>query len=92
MLNNLTYAQEIEPYKMLRNFSNSNPSLELSKSTGNNSSNFDAPIGTMDNAGNGNGIHVEYELSVPIIQSFRHTPYHSLWNLNQWFAIIISIL
>lgn len=29
-------------------------------------------------------VHVEYEVSVPIVQSFRHTPYHSLWNLNQW--------
>lgn len=29
-------------------------------------------------------VQVEYEVAVPIIPSFRHTPYHSLWNLNQW--------
>lgn len=27
---------------------------------------------------------VEYEVSVPIVPSFRHTPYHSLWDLHQW--------
>lgn len=32
--------------------------------------------------------HVEYEMSVPIVQSFRHTPYHSLWNLNQRYYYI----
>lgn len=85
MLNNLSYVQESEPYKMLRNFSNSNPSLELSKVATNQNNNFESAIGTLDSPGNNNGIHVEYELSVPIIQSFRHTPYHSLWNLNQWF-------
>lgn len=51
-------------YKMIRNISNSNPSLESNKPA--------------------DDVHVEYEVSVPIVQSFRHTPYHSLWNLNQW--------
>lgn len=30
-------------------------------------------------------VHVEYEVSVPIVPSFRHTPYHSLWNLHEWY-------
>lgn len=31
-------------------------------------------------------VHVEYEVAVPIhsIESIRHTPYHSLWNLHEW--------
>ena len=29
-------------------------------------------------------VHVEYEVAVPIVPSFRHTPYHSLWDLHQW--------
>ncbi|XP_062555337.1 katanin p60 ATPase-containing subunit A1 isoform X3 [Armigeres subalbatus] len=30
-------------------------------------------------------VHVEYEVAVPIhsIESIRHTPYHSLWNLHE---------
>lgn len=52
------------PYRMMRNISNSNPSLE----------------GKAPN----DDVHVEYEVAVPIVQSFRHTPYHSLWNLNSW--------
>ncbi|XP_055906799.1 katanin p60 ATPase-containing subunit A-like 1 isoform X2 [Eupeodes corollae] len=27
--------------------------------------------------------HVEYEVAVPIVPSYRHTPYHSLWDLHQ---------
>lgn len=37
-----------------------------------------------DNNKTNSDVHVEYELSVPIIQSFRHTPYHSLWDLHHW--------
>lgn len=29
-------------------------------------------------------IHVEYEVAVPIVSTYRHTPYHSLWDLHQW--------
>lgn len=31
-----------------------------------------------------NDIHVEYEVAVPIVSTFRHTPYHSLWDLHDW--------
>ncbi|XP_035900697.1 katanin p60 ATPase-containing subunit A1 isoform X2 [Anopheles stephensi] len=33
-------------------------------------------------------VHVEYEVAVPIhsIESIRHTPYHSLWNLHECSA------
>lgn len=77
-------------YKMLRNFSNSNPSLQQLNRIPNNLP--DGGIGTNNNGLNGNSpsnpnnVSVEYEVSVPIIQSYRHTPYHSLWNLNQGFV------
>ncbi|XP_055318191.1 katanin p60 ATPase-containing subunit A1 isoform X2 [Sitodiplosis mosellana] len=72
-------------YKMLRNFSTSNPSLQQTARvpTG-------IPDGGVENVSNissaastNNNVQVEYEVSVPVVQSFRHTPYHSLWNLNQ---------
>ncbi|KAM7362676.1 katanin p60 ATPase-containing subunit A-like 1 isoform 1-T1 [Cochliomyia hominivorax] len=28
-------------------------------------------------------IQVEYEVSVPFVSTFRHTPYHSLWDLHE---------
>lgn len=31
-----------------------------------------------------NDIHVEYEVAVPLVSTFRHTPYHSLWDLHDW--------
>lgn len=72
-------------YKMLRSFSNSNPSLQQTANR--------LPTGIPDggivgpaSANANNNIQVEYEVSVPVVQSFRHTPYHSLWNLNQWFV------
>ncbi|XP_053969590.1 katanin p60 ATPase-containing subunit A-like 1 isoform X2 [Anastrepha ludens] len=27
-------------------------------------------------------VHVEYEVAVPLMSTFRHTPYHSLWDLH----------
>ncbi|XP_049303824.1 katanin p60 ATPase-containing subunit A-like 1 isoform X2 [Bactrocera dorsalis] len=29
-----------------------------------------------------NDIHVEYEVAVPLLSTYRHTPYHSLWDLH----------
>lgn len=29
-------------------------------------------------------VQVEYEMAVPIVSGYRHTPYHSLWDLHQW--------
>lgn len=79
-------------YKMLRSFSTSNPSLQHTNrmppgipdgGIGNNS-NVSSATSTNNN------VQVEYEVAVPVVQSYRHTPYHSLWNLNQWFVSIIS--
>lgn len=56
-------------YRMMRSMSNSNPSLDVQ---------VPAPMLLPSN-----DVHVEYEVSVPVVPSFRHTPYHSLWNLNQ---------
>lgn len=74
-------------YKMLRSFSTSNPQLQQTNrfppgipdgGIGN-----APPISTVSSPNN--NVQVEYEM-VPVVQSFRHTPYHSLWNLNQWFV------
>lgn len=85
-------------YKMLHrnSFSNSNPALQHTNRLptgipdggigGANISNLNAN-GSPAN----NNIQVEYEVSVPVVQSFRHTPYHSLWNLNQWLVFILKI-
>lgn len=35
-------------------------------------------------------IHVEYEVSMPVPIQIRHTPYHSLWNLHQWYECFIN--
>lgn len=90
-MNSFGFVQsEVPQYKLTRTFSNSNPSLELSKSNSITSNEPPMNIATNNiinnNNNNNNGVHVEYEVSVPIVQSFRHTPYHSLWNLNQWFV------
>jgi len=66
--NNNINNQNGSGYKMMRNVSNSNPHLDKI-----------APTTTTTS-----DVHVEYEVSVPIVPSFRHTPYHSLWNLHQW--------
>lgn len=29
-------------------------------------------------------VQVEYEVAVPFVSGYRHTPYHSLWDLHQW--------
>lgn len=29
-------------------------------------------------------VQVEYEVAVPFMSGYRHTPYHSLWDLHQW--------
>lgn len=29
-------------------------------------------------------VQVEYEVAVPFVPTYRHTPYHSLWDLHQW--------
>jgi len=29
-------------------------------------------------------VKVEYEVAVPFMSGYRHTPYHSLWDLHQW--------
>lgn len=78
-------------YKMLRSFSTSNPSLQQTNRLP--SGIPDGGIGALANASAmssapnpNNNVQVEYEVSVPVVQSFRHTPYHSLWNLNQWFV------
>lgn len=89
MLSNMGYVPDpTQQYKMMRNFSNSNPSLEVAKPNGIN----EISASAINAPGNNNGVHVEYEVSVPIVQSFRHTPYHSLWNLNQWFVTLISLI
>lgn len=91
MIEHFDLISEIPPphYKMLRSFSTSNPSLQQTARipTG-------IPDGGIGNASNissaastNNNVQVEYEVSVPVVQSFRHTPYHSLWNLNQWFVL-----
>lgn len=81
-------------YKMMRSFSNSNPSLQQTNRLPNGIP--DGGIGNASNvttnnnpSPNNNNVQVEYEVSVPVVQSFRHTPYHSLWNLNQWFVYTI---
>ncbi|SPP83160.1 Hypothetical predicted protein, partial [Drosophila guanche] len=28
-------------------------------------------------------LQVEYEVAVPFVSAYRHTPYHSLWDLHQ---------
>lgn len=71
-------------YKMLKNVSNSNPALQQMNRIPNG-----IPDGGIPNATNpnvNNNVQVEYEVSVPMVQSYRHTPYHSLWNLNQWLV------
>lgn len=73
-------------YKMMRNFSNSNPSLQQLNRIPNGIPDGGVLNNNNQNANPNNNIQVEYEVSVPIVQSFRHTPYHSLWNLNQWFV------
>lgn len=89
-MNSFGFVQaDVPQYKLTRTFSNSNPSLELSKSNSitSNEPSMNMPTNiNNNNNNNNNGVHVEYEVSVPIVQSFRHTPYHSLWNLNQWFV------
>lgn len=62
-------------YRMQRSHSNSNPSLEMPAVMQQQLQHPHHPSG-----GPPQNVHVEYEVSVP---SFRHTPYHSLWNLNQ---------
>lgn len=78
---------EVSPssqYKMLKNLSNSNPSLQQMNRPPNGIP--DGGIPNTHGANINNNVQVEYEVSVPIVQSFRHTPYHSLWNLNQWLV------
>lgn len=29
-------------------------------------------------------VQVQYEIAVPFVTSYRHTPYHSLWDIHQW--------
>lgn len=85
-------------YKMMRSFSTSNPSLQQTNRLP--SGIPDGGIGPLGSASAistapnpNNNVQVEYEVSVPVVQSFRHTPYHSLWNLNQWFVQkILNIL
>lgn len=86
-------------YKMLRSFSNSNPSLQQTNRlpTGIPDGGIGANAPNINSNGNpaNNNIHVEYEVSVPVpvpvVQSFRHTPYHSLWNLNQWLVFFFLL-
>lgn len=33
-------------------------------------------------------IQVEYEVAVPFVSTYRHTPYHSLWDLHEWWVVI----
>lgn len=80
-------------YKMLRSFSNSNPALQQTPRIPNG-----IPDGGITHASNmhsngnaNNNVQVEYEVSVPMVQSYRHTPYHSLWNLNQWFVFVLVL-
>lgn len=91
MIEQFDYIPEVpSQYKMFRGFSNSNPSLQQINRIPNG-----IPDGGINHLNNNstntanNNVHVEYEVSVPIVQSFRHTPYHSLWNLNQWFVCIV---
>lgn len=94
MFEQFDYIPEPPPatqYKMLRSFSNSNPSLvnrlPNSLPDGGIPNNAISPSNNNNNnTSANNNIQVEYEVSVPIVQSYRHTPYHSLWNLNQWFV------
>lgn len=78
-------------YKMLRSFSNSNPSLQQTNRLppGIPDGGIGSNIPNINSNGSpaNNNIQVEYEVSVPVVQSFRHTPYHSLWNLNQWLVL-----
>lgn len=88
------YHQHHSPsFRMGRSVSNSNPSLDRLNGTNNgifnNNSVGSGGGGGINNNNNNNGhgasdVHVEYEVSVPIVPSFRHTPYHSLWNLHEW--------
>lgn len=78
-------------YKMMRSFSTSNPSLQQPNRLPNGIP--DGGIGALGSASAissapnpNNNVQVEYEVAMPVVQSFRHTPYHSLWNLNQWFV------
>lgn len=90
MLSNMAYVPDpAQQYKLMRSFSSSNPSLEVAKPMGV-SGDGGGGVSAINSPGNNNGVHVEYEVSVPIVQSFRHTPYHSLWNLNQWFVALSS--
>lgn len=90
MIEHFDLISEVKPkpqYKMLRNFSNSNPSIQQMNRIPNGIP--DGGIANAANSINNNNVQVEYEVSVPIVQSFRHTPYHSLWNLNQWLVKIV---
>lgn len=87
------YHQHHTPFfRMGRSVSNSNPSLDRLNGTGGGFGNNSINNGGSGGGGNGinnnghgaNDVHVEYEVSVPIVPSFRHTPYHSLWNLHEW--------
>lgn len=53
-----------------RSLTNSNPSLERSP--------FSLRPQSPPN------VQVEYEVAVPFMSGYRHTPYHSLWDLHQW--------
>lgn len=80
-------------YKMLRGFSNSNPSLQQLNRIPNG-----IPDGGLNHINHNpspppnNNVQVEYEVSVPVVPSYRHTPYHSLWNLNQGFVYNLNDL
>lgn len=77
-------------YKMLKNFSNSNPALQQMNRIPNGIP--DGGISNGASANVNNNVQVEYEVSVPIVQSYRHTPYHSLWNLNQWLVSRLKLI
>lgn len=34
-------------------------------------------------------IQVQYEVAVPFVSAYRHTPYHSLWDLHEWLVISV---
>lgn len=70
--NNSSYQQTApHPFMRQRSLTSSNPALERSTAI---ALRPQSPP----------NVQVEYEVAVPFVSTYRHTPYHSLWDLHQW--------
>lgn len=64
-------SQHQNPFMRQRSLTSSNPALERSTAL---AIRPQSPP----------NVQVEYEVAVPFVSTYRHTPYHSLWDLHQW--------